>query len=358
MNKFKLGTNFELELLTGIEALNKKYKSSGNQITEVYGSIREHAWLAARPEFRLPDVTLGYLEKYVKKCNAIGVDFNYTFNSPSIGSKSFTLQNKDKIRDLVHYLEGIGVKRITVADMLLLDIIRNYIKSDISIEISTIAHVDTVTQMKYLRDTYKVDKICNNVLKNRSTRFLKNAAMYCEESGLELELMVNEFCAVGDDNSSTHCVFRDSCYDCHAQNITKKDATSYKMYPMSKCITARSTHETSWLKSMFVLPQDIERYNNIGIKNWKITGRTGTSEYLLSMAEAYLSSEYDDNLLKLWKPLETIYNGTNETEFNHNVNIEVNKLSNFLDKWFNDETFDCANELCGKTCTYCTDYKI
>ena len=98
MNSFKIGTNFDLEFLNGIDYLNKQYIESGSQITEVYGSIREHAWLAARPDFRLPDKSLCELETYVDKCNKLGLIFNYTFNTPSVGSKGYTLEKKDEIK--------------------------------------------------------------------------------------------------------------------------------------------------------------------------------------------------------------------------------------------------------------------
>ena len=60
MNTFKIGTNFDLALLDKIVELNKTYPNS--LINEVYGSTREMAFVAARPDFRLPDVDKKMLE--------------------------------------------------------------------------------------------------------------------------------------------------------------------------------------------------------------------------------------------------------------------------------------------------------
>lgn len=79
MNTFKIGTNFDLALLDKIVELNKTYPNS--LINEVYGSTREMAFVAARPDFRLPDVDKKMLEDYVKRCNELGICFNYTLNT-------------------------------------------------------------------------------------------------------------------------------------------------------------------------------------------------------------------------------------------------------------------------------------
>jgi hypothetical protein len=75
MNTFKIGTNFDLALLDKIVELNKTYPNS--LINEVYGSTREMAFVAARPDFRLPDVDKKMLEDYVKRCNELGICRSY-----------------------------------------------------------------------------------------------------------------------------------------------------------------------------------------------------------------------------------------------------------------------------------------
>ena len=57
--------------------------------------------------------------------------------------------------------------------------------------------------------------------------------------------MWQEMCGVaGIDNQgshyATHCVFRDSCYICHACNRTKEESMLDNNYPMSYCMSARS----------------------------------------------------------------------------------------------------------------------
>lgn len=351
MINFKLGCNFDFKLIDEIKRLNDIYEKSGSRISEFYGSDKLTAKWAARPDFRLSNIKLENLKKFIELTNSIDVEFNFTLNTIYPGKKRDLVDNKHKFQGLVTYLVDIGVKRITIANPVLLDFIREI--SDISIEISTIAHIDAISQIKYYKEIYNVDKICCNLMKNRSVKFLKIAAKFCNDNDIALELMVNEFCSSGGKDYATHCIYRDSCYLCHAENITKKDDLSINHYPMRYCMTSRNVDSANWLRVRFIRPQDIHYYENIGIKHFKITGRTGTTEYISKMAEAYLKREWNDNLLSLWKPLETITSGQNEFEFKQPANIDTTKLDGFLDHWFDDPNFDCANEVCGTTCRYC-----
>ena len=73
MNKFKVGVNFDFDLLDKIIELNKA--SEKGVITELYGSDREHSKLAARPGFRLPDISSKDLEKYIRIAKDNNIDF-------------------------------------------------------------------------------------------------------------------------------------------------------------------------------------------------------------------------------------------------------------------------------------------
>lgn len=351
MNQFKLGCNFDPALIPGIAELNKKYPNC--KVVEVYGSDKAHHALAARPKFRLQDISRDDFAKYVKDLADIGVAFNYTMNStlPYV-TKAELYDNRQNITNFVKFLEDCGVKRITVANPLLIEIIRSV--SNIELEISTCLHIDTVTQIKYYHDTYGINKFCANILKNRDFKFLKAAAEYCNSEGLILELMVNEFCGVGGVNYATHCVYRDSCYNYHASNCSVDDALLFDNYPMNRCMSARDSDLENWLRMRFIRPEDLKVYNEFNINHFKISGRTGTTEYLLWVCERYMSEKHDGNLVELWKPLESIYDLNFDSK---NVKfIDNSKLDGFIDHWSKNLNFRCDDELCGTTCTYCHDF--
>lgn len=352
LNEFKLGTNFDMDVLESIINLNGI--SQNGKVTEMYGSDRAHSKLAARPGFRLPDVSKEHIEEYVKHAKEAGINFNYTANSIiPMGSKAEIVNHLSFIVDFVGWLESIGVYRITVANPMMLEIIRNIAHSDIEIEASTIMHIDTITQIKYLYEKYGVRKICANLNKTRDFEWLEKAAEYCNKNGIILELMANEFCGVGGDNYATHCVYRDSCYICHATNESLEDTMTLNEYPMKFCTNSRNQNPANWLRLRFIRPEDIKVYNEIGINHFKITGRTGTTAYIVRTISAYLNQNYVGNLLNLWKPLESI--GHDDLENDTVWNIPNKSLDGFIDFW-SKYKHNCDNQVCGETCTYCEEW--
>lgn len=353
-NRFKIGCNFDRNLLGKILDLNNRYDSS---IVEMYGCSSKDSDLTARPKFRLPEISDSEVENFIKDLKSIGIDFSYTLNGIFPGTKKELYDNYNKIKERVLWLKEIGIKNIIISNTLLLDIIRK-IDLDIGIEISTIAHIDTVSQIKYLNEHYNINSICNNLRLNRNAKFLENASNYCNNNNIELELIVNEFCGVGGQNYTTHCPYRDTgCYLYHSTNNTINDKKLFNEYPMNYCIYARNSDPENWIRLNWIRPEDLKLYNKkFRINKFKVTGRTGSTEYILKIVEAYMSRKWNGNLLSLWKPLETINSNENELEYKHNIVIPNKKLDGYVDYFLDNPEHDCSNEICGETCNYCHDF--
>ncbi len=359
-NYYKVGCNFDPELINVVKELNEKYKNHG-RIVELFGSDRDTEEVTARPGWRLPKISKEYFADYVKKLNDIGVKFNFTMNSIiPYGSKVEMVKHKKDIQDLVKWLESIGVYRLTIANPEILIMVREV--SNIEVEMSCITHIDTVTQMKYYHETFGVNKFCCSILKNRNKEFLIRAQDYCNRNGCILEIMCQEMCGVaGIDNKgshyATHCVFRDSCYICHACNRTKEESMLDNNYPMSYCMSARSSTPEAWLRMRWIRPEDQKIYREkTGINYWKVSGRTGTLEYMKFVLEAYMSETYDGNLLGLWKPLSSIYDGKTELKSKTDIDIPNKKLDGFINKWMDGNGWECENHECGYSCRYCEQF--
>lgn len=356
MAHFKLGTSFDMSIIDIVDEANKKYKGK-NRVTELYGSIAQHSALAARPSFRLPDKSLDELKEFIDAANAIGVEVNYTLNSflPYGGKGEFVRHEKD-VMTLIDWLQDAGVGLITVANPMLLEMIKRNGGTSMRIEVSTSAHVDTLTQIKYYHDVYCVSKVCGNLLRNRDFSFIASAVKLTRKLGMQYELMVNEFCGVGGANYATHCIYRDSCYACHATTETYEDMQLLNNYPMSLCTMARNANTANWLRSNFIRPEDVEVYEyETGVECFKITGRTATTAYQKRMLDAYMSGSFDGDLLELWKPLETIKAENESESVGYNV-INNKKLDGFIKHWSEGKGFDCSRHVCGDDCNYCQHF--
>lgn len=127
-------------------------------------------------------------------------------------------------------------------------------------------------------------------------------------------------------------------------------ASEFNNYPMNLCMASRDMNPSNWLKLRFIRPEDIKFYNDIGITNFKITGRTGSSEYIIRTLSAYLNESFEGNLINLWKPLESILDESKESNATHS--IPNKSLDGFIDIWVKDKK-QCDLEVCGQTCNYC-----
>lgn len=349
-NHLKIGSNFNYLLIDSIKEINERYP--GCTVDEVYGSRRESAALTARPAFRLPSIDRDAFCDYVSQLRRIGVSFNYTLNTNYLGGKTEIEKKEKEILEYIHFLTCSGVEIITVTLPLMAEYIRS-IDSKIGIEISTIAHIDSITQVAIWKERYAIRKICGNLYKNREIKFLKNLAAYCKTNDIILTLLANEFCGNGliGKSGATNCIYRDHCYSLHSIGY-EKDERINRDYPMGRCIQSRAK-ATDWMKMQFIRPEDLKLYNKIGVNHFKITGRTGSTDFLLKVIEAYASESFTGNLLDLWKHLETISGTRDDRVYTPMCYIDNKKLDGFLNYWFDNEQHVCANEECGVSCTYC-----
>ena len=96
-NLFKVGCNFDLALIDKAVELNEKYKGK-SCIKEWFGSDASNAETAARPSWRLQDITKEYLKEFVKRSNDAGIVFNWTMNSINpYGTKVELVNHKKEI---------------------------------------------------------------------------------------------------------------------------------------------------------------------------------------------------------------------------------------------------------------------
>lgn len=356
--KLNVGYNFSGDLPSKLDALNQKFGDENNAISSVYGSVLRHAWLSARPDFRLPAVPENMMASHIRRLSDYGIEFNYALNSINPGnSKSELMDRESEFINICRILQDMGVKRFIISNPILIEMLRRRAPDlDIQIELSTIMHVDTPMQiLAYKQMDPRITRVVGNILYNRDFNKLKAFVNACEKTDMEYEVMVNEFCLTATGKMETpiaaHCVYRDSCYNCHAGNKSKDDALTLHNYPMGKCMTSRAFGAADWLRTFTCRPQDLHFYESIGIDHFKITGRTGTSEYIELMAEAYLSREWLGNYLELWKPLETIYNNKTEAEHKHKFNLPTDRMYGFFEA-FSEAKIDCNMVLC-ENCRYC-----
>jgi len=326
MIKLMMGNNFDLELIDFIIEENKNY--SNIKINEVFGSIRDlNTIQTARPDFRVPEVDLDLFSEICHKLNDNGVIVNYTINTPLVDHKDIDEKEYEKF---LNELYDFGVRRITVAHPLIIKIIGK-IFPKMKVELSTIYRIQHPRQLYDIKGfNPSFNKICVDVIRNRDYYHLEDMKKYCDELDIEIELLVNEFCIY-------NCVVRDQCYHAHVMNKIVEDTKHFNHWPMGYCISKRSKEPIEWLYATFILPQHMKLYyDEFGIENFKVTGRTAPTPYAKWVAKTYLDQDYKDNLLKLWQDVKNIPRvASGKDDFiGLHYSIDSDKIDDNFIKWY------------------------
>lgn len=328
----KIGCNFDLDLLSGLHALNEKYPDLPWQIKELYGSLANVNPIGtARPGFRLQGGDEQFLAKYVAHAAFAGMGINYTLNVSMVDPRELKAKEAE-IVTFLDFLSKIGIVRVTVAHPLVAKIVND--NSTLPIELSTIMQIRHPRQLAQLKERIPaIQKLCLDVFANRDAMLLFSLHEEATELGITLEAIANEFCVY-------ECPDRNQCYDLHALNLTQDETKLFGHYPMGNCIRERLINPIEWLYARFILPQWMEHYySKFNISSFKITGRTHPTSYILKVAEAYMSGYYGGNLLELWADVANI--GRLEAEYQSpRIVLTVSKMrQDFLDFYFNPRPY-------------------
>lgn len=343
MINYKIGYNFDEKIIPHLERLNKDNKNA--KIVSVYASALTDAWLSARPAYRLPNVEYNELKYHINMLHSIGIEFHYTLNASYIGNKKSIESHIDDIKHTIKTLEDLNIDCFIISHPLLMDIV--YKNSSVPIAISSAVNIFSVNQIGYLHEKFKCRSVCLAPNFNRDINKLEKIQANIKPINCTLELIANELCGLGYNCglSSSPCIYRESCFDCHSQNITKQDDFLLDRYPQGICIHNRDCFDdTLWAKLRIIRPEDIMLYSGIGINNFKITGRTAKTEDLLRVISAYMNFNFDGDLSELW-----YMDGKNKT-------IDNKSLSGLLDYWFYNRHHQCDQEMCGVSCNYCNQF--
>jgi collagenase-like PrtC family protease len=348
---YKIGCDFSDELLSLIEEINEKQLDG--QIAEVFGSIARHSRYRARPAYRIPDVSESELYAYIEKLSRLRVDFNYTLNASTLGSMPETHYELKDLKKLVARLVVGGVKRFTVTMPVIAKTIRE-VDPDIPIDVSTIAGICSIGQISSWLELFQISSVCLDISCTRDIGLLSSMSSHAKANGIRLVLITNEFCGHVAASAAARCLFRKDCYDLHSLGYTEEDLKDADGYPFTECIASRNRPETpqAWLKMNFIRPEDICRYQTIGIDAFKITGRTTGTGSFRKIVLAYCSGRYEGNLLDICPPQRSILQ-TGERVQDEKPFIDNVRLDGFVDFWFADPSHRCAVHECGVTCDYC-----
>ena len=280
--KLSVACTFDDELLEGL---------AGYPVYEIFGKLTSDTFGGGRPSFYLPQVDRADLERYVAKTHQAGIEFNYLLNASAMGNLEYSRQGQKEIDEILEWIDGIGVDSVTVANIFFLRLIKRR-HPRLKVRVSSHRFTASPRQVRFWADNGADYIVVNEVSIHREFALLETMQKAAEAEGVELQLIVNNWCR-------QECAIAGN----HAVCLSNASQTGSKGFPLDYCSLVcnqlRLDEPVNYLRANWIRPDDLPIYEQMGYENFKIVERNTPTPVLLNRVKAYAERRYDGNLMDM-----------------------------------------------------------
>ena len=354
-----------MDLLTLIENDEHLRKT----VYDFYGTHDMSFTGSGRPFFLMAKRDKSEIENFIDKVHDLNFRFTWLWNGECLGYYKFNSKEQTKALNELDWLDDMGVEYLTVTDPYIAQFAKNY-HPKLKLKVSVIAEVNSLTRALEWQEIIGFNGVLTlSIMLNRNFPLLKEIrnSVKCD-----IELLTNDCCL-------NECPFRFFHYtECsHASQTYDCLEGYYNDWATIACQNQKCFNEEQIVMSKWIQPGDLDRYIDIGIDYFKISGRRYGTKWLFNALKAYSHKISDGNLGEIFNgysfvsdPLILAGNQFNEFSArqakmgtaadNQSLLLSVpefdavldgNKLTTFIEKMPNRGA-RCA-ETCGITCFYC-----
>lgn len=378
--KYSIATNFDTKLIEGIAKLD-----TDKSIKSVYGKLKSDIVGGGRASAHLPELQLSELKNYINLCHENGLTFNYLLNPMCLANKQFERSSRNEIMNLLEGVVDAGTDWLTINSPYLCQVVKKHFP-DVKVSVGVHAFVYELQHIKFWEDM-GADEVTLQMHNSRNFPLLEKILNYAKGSGIAIRVFGNLPCLY-------NCAYRVQHATGQAHASRTGDGAS-KFVPdvsIMTCTTEKVKDPAKLLSAGWIRPEDVKYYEEIcdrtGNHNFsiKLVERTKTTDFLLKVVKAYLSRNYDGNLIDLlfWPSVKEMVTDSNSSqkvdnsveiknseqfqdffEFFKlpNIYIDNKKMDGFIKKFVSD--YDCDQKVCSDSisrnkvndnslmCSYC-----
>ncbi len=306
--------------------------NENNRVSDIYGAITFNPIGHGRSPYAVPNIGKDEAKEHIKAIQDRGITFNYLLNGNFDSEK---LKKQKFVDEVLRYLDevvcGFKISFVTIAVPELVQIVNDKFP-EIKVKLSTINNILSKEDLKRL-EGLKFDKVTLGNDAPRNINRLKEMIEYSTTKDYELELMITET-----------CLHKCSTRSIHYRKQTKASSDYSTDWYMNNCTVQRIMYPEEIFKTCWIRPENLDDYIELGITNFKISGRSKTPEWTKQCLEAYIRRKYEGNLLDILGTTPPRYEENSE----HLFFIENQALDEFIDNHpMNCYDLDCS------VCEYC-----
>lgn len=343
-----------------LELLRKLIEADKYSIKTVYGKRYQDVIGGGRARYDVADYAEDNLKEAINLTHKLGAEFNYLFNAPC--SANAEKENADLIiYEVRKLLEDYPVDMITVANPFVLKLLKeNFPKMKYSV--SVISKVDCLEKInEYIQLGANEITLDYNIYRN-----FPKLKQIIEETNIGYQLIVNDGYLFNCPWAGYH--FTLEGHDSQAQH---NSALKYFSYCRFNCKQQIARNNMELIRGMWIRPEDIHYYEEIGFNKFKIIDRLKDTEWLINAIDAYHNKKYAGNLSDILCSFDTFNKEEKHTRKIKREDITLDNIQNLKDYWdlkpfvdndkltelnfldyFVNKKFDCNNVKC-ENCRYC-----
>lgn len=345
--------NGDLKLLQ--MAKEKKYP-----VKTVYGKRFQDIIGGGRARYDIANYSDDNLKEAINLTHEQNAEFNYLLNAPCSANTEIE-KEKEILKEVEKLIEDYKIDIITVANPRLLKLLRKHFPQ-LKLSVSTISRVDSLEKvLEYQEAGANEITLDYNIYRN-----FKELERIRKHSSIGFQLLAN-------DGYLFNCPWAIYHFQLegHDSQNTYNNPLKYFSYCRFNCKQKSAKDPYELIRGMWIRPEDIHFYEDIGYTKFKIIDRLKDTKWLQNAIEAYINQSYNGNLSDILCSFDTFEKHNiktpkiSEKDINNgnlqNLRkfwdlkpyIDNQKLTNlnFLD-FFVKNKLDCRNKKC-TNCGYC-----
>ncbi len=253
------------------------------KISEVYGVLANGGPVG---HGRIPESVIQISRDQVKAfklwLNQRSINFTYLLNAP------FSFSGPEQKKQLDEYLDwtlnNLKPNALTVSSHELMRYIRKK-DQQIALHISTIAGVKTARDLQQYLDVGPARIVPHHDCGKRWEN-LQEIIKLGHKYNIEVEILSTESCLLGCPNRQAHYTY------------TGKKSSDSKFH--TTCNSTKLTWPREFLMAGGVIrPEDTKMFHQMGVRYFKISGRSKPASWLPEVVKAYTNGYYHGNLIRL-----------------------------------------------------------
>jgi len=264
------------------------------EVREVYGKMDPDVIGGGRSSYTLPAIGKSDIHRAVQEASKVGIAFNYLINAANLQGLEQTRKGQKQIRTLLDFLSEAGIRDVTLASPYLLRMVKAQYPH-FKVRVGVFAVIDSPVKAQEW-EGYGADTLCVSATScNRDFRRLRaiREAVRCD-----LQLIVNASCI-------PHCAYELTHMDLLTQSSTRGDSLKGFCldYCFLNCSAKKLRNPVHFIRSIWIRPEDLALYEEIGYDYFKILERSCPAPLLMKRVEAYVKRRFEGNLFELVGPV-------------------------------------------------------